>query len=104
MGGVARWLVRLIHNRCMTLRREFDPYQTLSKKLYPHWSVLFGFRNVFERDLHKQTFYVYNQTKINKYKLKNLIFKFKFTVPEDSVNKDPLLLFVPINLHTDVLA
>ena len=60
-GGVAQWVARLTPDRWIPVSREFEPQQrlvSLSKKHYPHWLVLVGSRNGFERDLHKQALLV----------------------------------------------
>ena len=67
-GGVAQWVERLTRDRWIPVSREFEPHQrppslSLSKKLYSNCLVLVGSKNGFERDLHKQTLLVYNQTK-----------------------------------------
>ena len=56
---------------------------SLSKKLYPHYLVLVGSRNGFERDLPKQKL-LFSQSKINKYKLMYDAFEMNINTHEDA--------------------
>ena len=54
--GVAQWVARLTRNMEVVGSSPIKcPVVSLSKKLYSNCLVLGGSRNIFERDLHKQT-------------------------------------------------
>jgi len=45
---MVHWLAQLSNTHWIPIRLEYEPVVSLSKKLYPHCSVLVGFRNTFK--------------------------------------------------------